>query len=454
MFRRVRAWVSPEPARAALATQDHSTRATAALQRLVETDPGFGSLALWCRHRDATPEQVTLFLHGQTGTPTLIRLRQDIAPAYTDGETIYYGQDFADWTIEEQVAACAHEIMHVAFRHLPRGRALKTRLGSRYNHALFNVATDLLINETLALAQYRLPAHLVSLSMVLRHAKGRLPPDPKAILARYDAETLYAALADVLEGGGPMADALREVCGGMPGDLDATVRPPRDDIRDAEWDTRLRRALSASALAGKGLGKHALTLADLPRPRVPWEIVLRRLVTKAVTEVPQPAWDRPARRWLALDADARARGGQAPAYQPGVRRGRVAPRIAVCMDVSGSVNRPMLQRFGAEIAGIGRRTGAELRLIVFDDGIQLDRQLSGVTLMAELLALRFRGGGGTSFAEPIREAARGAPSAIVVFTDLLGPVGEAPGRVPVFWACPQASPPKPPFGRVIALSGG
>lgn len=55
MWRIAKRWVSGELAAAAVATPDHASRATAALQKLVEADPAFGSLSLWCRHRDATP---------------------------------------------------------------------------------------------------------------------------------------------------------------------------------------------------------------------------------------------------------------------------------------------------------------------------------------------------------------------------------------------------------------
>lgn len=84
---------------------------------------------------------------------------------------------------------------------------------------------------------------------------------------------------------------------------------------------------------------------------------------------------------------------------------------------------------------------------------QLNHRLRGFDLVSELQKLRFRGGGGTSFVEPIEAALATNPSAIVVLTDLYGPFGDAPGRIPVFWVCPQTNPKPPPFGGVVPVFG-
>jgi predicted metal-dependent peptidase len=453
MWKIAKRWGSPEVAAVAVASQDHSTRATLALQKLVELDPAFGSLSLWCKHRDATPIEVTLYAQGHDTAQGPIRLRYDHAPAYTNGETVFYGAGFAQWKIEEQMAVCAHEIMHIACRHVSRGRALQQRLGDRYSHALFNIATDALINETLRLSNHRLPKPHVMLQALLNLIPGQKQTLSQDFVTKVDAEMLYTMLADVIAAGGASAKALVALSADMSGDLDGTTAGISDAILDAEWQARLARALSAGQRAGRGIGVHAMGLADLPKPRVPWEIVLRRLVTKAVTFEPRSSYNRPARRWLALDADARAKDQLAPAYIPGIERERHVPRIAVCLDVSGSMPPFLLQRFGAEIASIGRRTRAELHLIIFDHGIQLNHRLKGFDLVSELQKLRFRGGGGTSFVEPIEAALAINPSAIVVLTDLYGPFGDAPGRIPVFWACPQTNPKPPPFGRVVPVFG-
>lgn len=437
-------------AHAALARQDHSTRATAALQKLVETDPAFGSLSLWCKHRDAIPQEVTLFVADARGQARAVRLNYDLAPAYTDGESVYYGKAFETFSLQEQVAVCAHELMHVACRHVSRGVTLSKRIGPGYDPALFNIATDALINETLTRAGHALPQGTVVLGKLLVEVLDRPAREAGDVLKSVDAETLYRLLADAVGKDAKAARALGSLAGRVAADLDARVCTGPDMITDAAWSARLNRALDTGARAGRGIGVHAYRIADLPRVDTPWEVILRRLLTKAVTQLREPSYARPSRRWLALDAERRGRAGPQPAFEPGHHMQKGQPRIVVCIDVSGSVSSDMVRRFTAEVVGIGKRRACELHLVVFDHGIQLSTRLDGFDLRGEIEALSFKGGGGTSFAEPIAEASTKDPSVIVVLTDMLGPFGPDP-KVPVIWATPNLRAPAPPFGRKVIL---
>ncbi|MEL6522339.1 MAG: VWA-like domain-containing protein [Pseudomonadota bacterium] len=431
----------------------HSARATVALQKLVETDPAFGALALWCEHCDAVPETVAVLVAGNGDGLMTQPVTREIAPAYTDGQKIYYGSEFEAWTLDEQVAVCAHEILHVALQHAPRSRQLAERLGPEFSSQIFNIAADALVNAALVRAGYVLPNPHVSLKDVLCDIVGS-GLSPTEALKQFDVESLYRAIADAVEAGEAAASALRRAVV----DLQLDVFPsetsgPEASLEAAEWEQRLDRAMAVGALTRRGLGQLAGDFADIPRTRTPWERILRNLVTKSVTTQPQPAFGRPTSRWLARESDARTDGRPMPGFEPAIApapTGRA--RVAVCIDVSGSISGSTMRRFGGEIGGIARRTGAEIHLVVFDDGIQLSRRLDGTKLQDELALLTFRKGGGTSFVEPIAEALTVDPSIIVVLTDLLGPHGSKPGKVPVLWACPNPMPPKPPFGRVIVLA--
>ena len=430
----------------------HSARATAALQRLVEVDPAFGSLSLWCLHRDATPEMLGVFARTTVdGDAEVAPIMGEIAPAYTDGRTVFYGSEFAEWPLAEQVGVCAHEILHIAFRHVQRGKALAERFGQRHSHRIFNVATDALINETLVEAGFSLPDGGVRL--------GKLPSpfsemSSGEFLAKWDAETLYLALLEMAEQGGAKGKAVKTLAGDLLSDMDISgALSETERAEGAEWEQRIARAFAAGRAAGRGIGTIAHRLRDLPKSRTPWERILRRLLGKAVAQVPVQTYERPTRRWLALDDDARRSGTHPPAFQPGVRSTIDRPRVAVCVDVSGSISPSLVDRFAAEIVRIGKRTGAALHLIVFDHGIQLSCELDSIALEQELKETEFKSGGGTSFIEPVETALENDPSAIVVLTDLYGPFGPAPKGIPVIWACPDESAPRPPFGRVVTMVG-
>jgi hypothetical protein len=427
----------------------HSARASAALRRLAEDDPALGALSLWCAHRDAEGEA-------------------DGPPAWTDGATIFYGPGFAALAPHEQAGCAAHQILHVAFRHAARSRAMTLRLGPGLAPRLFNIAADSILNETLTQAGHALPRPAVLLTPLLAEVLGERTPAP---LARWDAETLALALATRGqgkggEGAGPQGRSRAQKAEahahdqGFRSDLrpggqgrEAPVPDPAAEGETAaEWQGRIVRALAAGRAAGRGIGALDMVLADIPRSELPWEVVLRGLVTRAVQRRPAPSFQRPTRRWIAGEADARAAGRPVPAFEPGLAPMAGAPRLAVAVDCSTSIDDARLALFAGQIAGIGRRTGAEVHVLPFDTEVQAVRRMQGRAWEDEIRALPFRRGGGTDFAPALAAAAALRPAAIVVLTDLDGPTGPAPGRVPVIWAVP-GEPPRPPgFGRVVSLA--
>lgn len=166
---------------------------------------------------------------------------------------------------------------------------------------------------------------------------------------------------------------------------------------------------------------------------------------------PKPDWSRPARRFLARMNDAERRGLEAPPYEPRIAARPDAKRVAVGVDVSGSISDDLLHRFAGEIAGIGRRTGAEIHLLVFDDGVRSECELPANDLARALKETDFARGGGTSFVEVVDRAAALDPSILVILTDLYGPFGPAP-RPPVIWCVPEENAARPaPFGRIILI---
>lgn len=424
----------------------HSARASAALRRLSEDDPALGALALWCAHRDA----------------------EGVPAAWTDGATIFYGPDFEDLGLHEQAGLAAHQILHVAFRHAARSKAMALRLGQGFEPRLFNIASDAILNETLTRAGHALPRPAVLLAPLLAEALGEREPAP---LARWDAESLTLALATGRGGQGGGKEGAKGRSAAQKAQAHAHEQGFRTDLRPggqgreapapapeaegetaAEWQGRIARALAAGRAAGRGIGALDMVLADIPRSDLPWEVVLRGLITRAVLRRPAPSFQRPTRRWIAGESDARARGRPVPGFEPGLAPVQPVPRLAVAVDCSTSIDDARLALFAGQLAGIGRRTGAEVHVIAFDTEVQGVRQMRGAAWEEEIRSLPFKRGGGTDFAPAIAAAAALQPAAIVVLTDLDGPAGPPPGRIPVIWAVPDAPPRTPGFGRVISLA--
>ncbi|TCO73594.1 DUF2201 family putative metallopeptidase [Rhodovulum euryhalinum] len=447
----------------------HSARARRALTKLAEQDPAFAALALWCTHVDSDQRE---------------------GPAWTDGRAIHYGPAFEALDLPEQIGLAAHHILHIAFRHAPRSHAMYVRFGDRYDADLFNLATDAIVNETLMLTGFILPRPVVRLTGLLK-ATLREDMAGEDAVTKYDAERLYIALmqdgappqstrpgdkgaasggsgtnggeggsgGDRPRPGGARAEAARAYAAerAFAPDLD-TDRDDKDDgagrEEDAEWRQRVARAMDAGRIAGHGLGMLGHRLADLPEVHTPWEVVLRGLVSRAVMVNPRPLGTRPARRWLARDADARQRGGPDPAFEPGMLRDRDIPRIAVGIDSSGSVDGTLLVKFAAELAAIAKRTGAETHVLVFDTAVRSRTVMGGAAWDKRITDILFTRDGGTSFIQVMEEALALDPSAVVILTDLEGPFGPTPPRrLPVVWAVPGDPPAAgAPFGRVLSLA--
>ncbi|MDT8857555.1 VWA-like domain-containing protein [Paracoccaceae bacterium Fryx2] len=410
----------------------HSARATLALRALGETDPALAALALWCDHRD----------------------RDDGPPAETCGSTIRYAPGFDALPPHEQIGLAAHHILHVALRHSQRLGEMQARLGDGFDPALYNIAADAIINEALLLAGYALPRPALTLTGVLQASLGSIVPAAQA-LAEWDADRLYIRL---MQGGpgkdGTAARARAHAASRLQGrDMRPAASPDRPGKTDdaADWRQHLSRALEAGRMAGRGIGVLGHRMADIPEPRTPWEVILRRLVTRVVTQAPQPTHRRPARGWIAAEAEAIRSGSPSPAFQPGQQRSTVEPRIVVALDTSSSIDDTRLALFMAEVAGIAQRCRAEVWLIPFDEAVQAGLRLDPAGWRRQLAALALPRGGGTSFVPMLAQAVALAPSIIVVLTDLEGDFGPAPRGVPVIWAVPEPAPP-PPFGQMLDLA--
>ena len=188
-------------------------------------------------------------------------------------------------------------------------------------------------------------------------------------------------------------------------------------------------------------------VADLPQSRTPWEQSLRVRLARALSTVPAPSWSRPTRSYIANQG--RAGPHRRLPWEPGSGGPKAVPRLVVIVDVSGSIDDPLMARFATEIEAITRRRGTHLVLIVGDDRVRSTTRCEPGR--SDLRDIVFDGGGATDFAPLLAAAATHRPDAVVVLTDLDGPAGEPPPW-PVIWAVPDAHRDAiVPFGRKIVL---
>jgi len=406
----------------------HSARAAPALQALAEADPAIGALSLWCLHRDGATTQ-------------------------TAADTITYGPEFEALTTHEQRGLAAHHILHVALRHSARLADLGNRLGDGFDPDLYNLATDAVVNEALLAADHALPRPAVTLTEVLARVLGqKLTAD--AALVAWDADRLYFALAAAADGAGGGDDTAQSYAKAQAFEADLDPQPAQADAQGeaeqaARWRQHVTRAMDAGGQAGRGVGLLGHKMADVPQPRIPWEVHLRRLLAQAVTVMPQLNPRRPARRWIAAAAQAKEAGQPTPGFEPGQRPFSEVPRIVIGLDASSSIDDARLSLFWAEVTGIARRTRAELHVVVFDDAIRHQQKLDPAQI--RFAPPDVPRGGGTAFPPVVAEAARLGAAALVMLTDLEGEAGPAPKGMKVIWVVPDPGALTAPFGSLIDM---
>lgn len=437
----------------------YSHRGTPAIQRLVEYAPSTGGLSLWVEHQDAQDPAAPL--------------------VQTDGRRIRYGAAFDAQPLPVQAALVAHELLHIALRHPQRYLELQQLLGD-VDLDLFNICADAIVNSALGhLGWLQLPARSVRLEELLSGAL-RLSTPAESALLQWDVERLYRAIDDRGARGsgkaaqrgqgsgqaeassgsqasaatqmpqradGPIAARVRELGRLSPRDLRPgpmdSYQPEEEAEATREWCERLQRAHA-------GDGEHSLLrtlLADLPRSRTPWEQMLRTQLARALSPQRSLSWSRPSRSYLANQG--RWGAHRRMPFEPGFSPSRRVPRLALVVDVSGSIADELMERFAREIEAITRRTEAGLVLVIGDERVRQVTQFEPGR--SSLREIEFQGGGGTDFTPLLEEAARHAPDTVVVLTDLDGPARFSP-RCPVIWAVPEAhADATEPFGRKLVL---
>ena len=476
-------------------------RGTRAIQQLVEFAPASGGLALWMQHRDVdqAPEAACF----------QITDKKRFAERWVvgnDGSTLFYGPAFSDYSLEEQTGMVAHQVLHVALRHVDREAQLRHR-DHDIDAELFAVCADAIVNSSLShLAWLQLPKGSVMLDQLLLQVLG-IEQSVDISLHQWSTETLYRAIDDRTTSGssssssssssisdqhagdsgkeaehasnqrsastahsdsqsssaenakqlqhsqqtpqdhndGPKAHAARQLAATIIRDLipSASSSPETRTEQSMQWQERLLRAHAAD----QDQSFMRQLLADNNHGRTPWEQILRTTVQRALSLQTELNWSRPTRSWLA-NRGKTSTGKRLP-WQPGTSYSRHSPRLCIMVDVSGSVDNKLMQRFANELDRIIRTFKAECLLIAGDDTVREQHRLKpGVEQLREL---NLQGGGGTDFVPLIEQASTFKPDIGLFLTDLDGPAGEPPAW-PIVWAVPASAIAMPiPYGRRIIL---
>ena len=405
-----------------------------------------------------------------------LELREDssCATAWSDGAVLAYNPAY----IEAQSLAAVkgmqcHEVLHLACGH-------HTRRGSR-EAGLWNRACDYAINPILLEAGIELPrgylddpAHhgqsadaiyealLREMDEVRGGAEegaGRdAEPDADMDAAAGGRESLGGqdrggaqgdsgsdqdGLRPAQGGGGPSGGAGDNTDPGMSGEVrDAPAQTLGADgdqggpDQDDEWRMAVAQAAREARESGTLPGGLERLIGATLAPRLGWRDLLRRFLTSATRD--DFSWVRPNRRYL-----------HAGLYLPGLDSLKLAP-LAVAVDVSGSIEQPLLDAFAAEVSAVLEEFDTDLDVLTCDMSLTSRQTLGRQDLPLTLLAT---GGGGTDFRPPFQILERDgvSPACLVYFSDMQCSRYPEEPEYPVLWVCPREPQSPPPFGEVVIM---
>ncbi|KUG28599.1 hypothetical protein ASZ90_001524 [hydrocarbon metagenome] len=445
--------------------QEKMARARA---ELVMDHPFFGSLALRLR---LTPDPAC------TGM-------------WTDGRSLGYRPALIDaLPVDTAVGLLAHEVLHIVCSHHLR------RLGR--DETLWNRACDYAVNGILEKAGFTLPSG----ALFDPAYADRSVDDIFAALLRLDEEKRRGGglgdggreetRAETAPGGGGRSDAAGQAVdnpeataekpqAAPPGmDLDAstgTKAPASGDaeapdgdaspdpgllgeVRDhprqngestpRDWEDRERELRVSLAQAMNQAGQ-AGGMGDLPaglvrlveeaiRPRLDWKHLLRRFIEQ--NAVSDYSWLPPNRRYVHLGL-----------ILPSLKNQEL-PEIVLAIDSSGSVSRPVLSLFCAELSAILADFDTRITVLFCDAEVRQALTLSRFDLP---LQLHPEGGGGTDFRPAFAMVGELGlrPACLIYLTDLECDRFPARPDYPVLWAAygPGGSQETPPFGEVVRVA--
>lgn len=259
----------------------------------------------------------------------------------------------------------------------------------------------------------------------------------KTLIERMAGETAW----DIQE----QIDRLNELLekGITPTELIEQINSKMEDSR-----IRIEQIVQGLKMQGNGQGSLLMELvADLPKPVVPWNKIIRRLVTRGMGTKLNDSYVR----FGTSTKTAIARGSRIVPFSPGTTIFTEKPRVLVVLDVSGS-HIGMLPVCFSEIWSIAQMRGAIVEVLTFDDGVQEILEIKNKSDFYSVLRKGIKGGGGTTLRGVWKtiEKMRDPYRMVIVMTDGYLCEGEKP-KIPVVWMVTEGGNTKFSYGEVIQL---
>ena len=254
--------------------------------------------------------------------------------AYTNGRAVYFNVAyFAALSNPQRTAIFIHELLHIAYSHIPRCR--------HRDPFTWNIASDIYVNQIITELEYcTLPDNAVLEPDLWRETTEEIY---ELLLQNPDSIDKYQGNRDQIIDLRPTAgdgegDGDEDKDGDSPGTNGKPLTPEEAAGLIANWDRLLEVAqqeqLNKTDKYGSMPSKLARTLTNLNQPQIDWRQALLNYLTTSPNDY--AGFDR---RFIAAGCYDDCLDGQ-------------TVRVDVCIDTSGSIGEKELGVFISELAGI------------------------------------------------------------------------------------------------------
>ena len=381
-------------------------------------------------------------------------LEQDIV---TDGKTIKIGSSWFNLTLKERCFTILRALLHTGLQHQQRAKDLKH---DKLALKVWQLAADVITHQIIPDSNnyFNAPHGSVKICDIRAYLKDKKKDN------EYTAEQIFRDLYNKLD---PNSD--NSLAGNE--EFMKMLSEVQDDISTEEFgdsqkilenmnsilgkynDPNLLKSMwdkiikSSAKHAGSNTSRELMMLLDqLPKPKVPWQKVLKRYLNARLRPEREPNWKSPSRRYIS---------GMREFYAPAWSQKKGIRKLVMLLDMSGSCfNHDTFGEFISNIDAIHKSVGCELVLINFDTQVIAEHTLEKHDRLIDRIHsgdVKLNGGGGTSFIECIERAIELKPSIIVCLTDGYGEFHkEKPTNIPVIWALLDSDV-VPPWGQPIHI---
>jgi len=300
--------------------------------------------------------------------------REEVGSMGVDSKgNCYYNADFVDKiTLEELEGVLTHEVLHIVFEHLTRGRNLECQ-------DLMNVACDMVINDLLVTNNIQLPRSKGkdAINLIPYNHSCEFMGVRVNNLNEKTAIQVYYELLKELENQGKIkyVGFDKHIFG------EGKETKEETEANKEKWKRAVGEASAFARQKGDLPQGLSLVIDELLNEKVDWKQLLYKYITRTLPF--DYTYSRPSKKSISCGV-----------YMPSILRESV--EIVVSIDTSGSISKKELTEFMTEINAIAKSfSNLNMKLIVCDSEIKKVYHI-GNGHDTEISKIEIFGGGGTS----------------------------------------------------------